>query len=253
MPNTSKACVTCKRRKIKCGTVETLEQHLAAQFPRRLNVWVSSAAANLFPGNGYSPKDSDRSWRFDYLDLDTTSLALPTACCVSALFFSSKRSAATQDVKSAASYYCKALAQLSSNLQDPQRMLAPANIAAVNLLGVYELAAFDNGRGWMAHAGGLARLIATRGPESHLQEPARMYYKICRLQILSQALVMRQRTFLDEPAWSSAVIWQDTPILSTLTQLVDMLAVIPGLLECSDGVSDIPDPYGLTVRDKNSR
>lgn len=148
----------------------------------RENIWVSYLADNLFPGGGYA---SD-SWIISFIAADTTTVAYPTACCLGAVMFARSRqeSITTADMRAGALYYGKALHQLNSNLQHPDLCMAPANLAASLLLGVYELAMFKDGSGWLQHAGGVSRLIEMRGPESHKTEPARTYLKINRVPIV---------------------------------------------------------------------
>jgi hypothetical protein len=43
---------------------------------------------------------------------------------------------------------------------------------------------FEDGRGWIQHAGGVGRLIEMRGPRRHTAEPARFYYRIARVAIV---------------------------------------------------------------------
>jgi hypothetical protein len=43
---------------------------------------------------------------------------------------------------------------------------------------------FENGHGWIQHAGGVGKLIEMRGPHRHTYEPARFYYRISRISIV---------------------------------------------------------------------
>ncbi|KAI9712909.1 MAG: hypothetical protein M1812_006778 [Candelaria pacifica] len=131
-------------------------------------------------------------------------------------------------------YYGKALRRLNDNLQDSSLFLSPANVAASFLLGIYELSAFENGSGWIRHAGGVGKLIEMRGAEFFRESPAREYFIVSRLPIISEALALRRRCFLDQEDWKT-IPWLDEPRLKTsLHSVIDLLACVPRLREESD-------------------
>ncbi|KAF2675388.1 hypothetical protein BT63DRAFT_409478 [Microthyrium microscopicum] len=128
----------------------------------------------------------------------------------------------------------KALRQLNFNLGDPKLSQHPTNIAVALLLGIYELTNFENGNGWIQHAGGVGKLIETRGADSLNEGPARFYYKLSRIPIITHALIMRKRTFLEAQVWRSITSTVESPFIKSSFALVDIMAHIPGICEDSD-------------------
>ncbi|MCJ1243569.1 hypothetical protein MMC30_000766 [Trapelia coarctata] len=201
------------------------------------NICVSYMIPKLFVINSSCSSSQPRkSWVFDAIEQDKTSLVSDAVSCLAEAYIAQKQGGEVSFLEEAAVYYGKAVHRLSRNLHDPLLRRDLANIVAALLLGLYEMGIFKNRSGWIQHAGGVGKLFEMRGAESHREGAARSYFLGCRLLITTRALALRKRTFLEDQDWIT-IPWMDNPTpKSSMHRLIDVVARIPGLLEDSDRI-----------------
>lgn len=165
------------------------------------------------------------------IQLDNTSLARLTVCCVGAAFYGRTNGMLQSDIDLASTYYVKALQALSANLCDPKLWRNPTNVPAAMLLGIYELMVFRHNTGFIKHAGGVSTLIRSRGPDSHKSFPARTYFSMARNAIIADAIVHRKRCYLEDPEWQSVTTTAPAGRIKDGFEVSDIMCRVPGLLE----------------------
>ena len=136
-------------------------------------------------------------------------------------------------VREGTAYYTQALSSLRQDLQGPEAF-SFGTLAATSTLSMFELVTFTSHFGWVQHAGGLARLIQARGPGRHKHGQERKIFLENRLLLVSRAMVMREKTFLAEPAWKT-VPWEDSPnTKDVFDYLMDIVCDVPSILADAD-------------------
>lgn len=195
-------------------------------------MWVSFLATHLFPGSIHRPELG--SWIFEMINVDSTSLSYLTSCCIGAAFYGRTNGMISEDLKDATVYYAQALRKLNDNLKDPDLWSHPVNVAASMLLGVYELMNFSNSEGFVKHAGGVGTLINLRGAESHLSFPARSYFVMSRMPVITEAIVYRKRCFLSDPKWQYVTTGLPKSPMRDSFELNDLMVRVPGIIADSD-------------------
>ncbi|KAI9706217.1 MAG: hypothetical protein M1812_008247 [Candelaria pacifica] len=215
---------------IRCLSLEAFQVNICISFTTSRLFLLSSIFQPLLPA---------RSWASDTIETDATSVIYYATCCLSIVFFARIHGLGDNILRDGAVFYGKALRRLNDNLHDPKFSRDPVNIAACHLLGMYEMSVFENGRGWVRHAGGIGRLLEMHGADFFCQEPAKGYFTVSRLPIIAEALLIRRGCFLDQEDWRTKP-WTEAPQSKTsLDTILDLMACIPRLREESDALQSI--------------
>ena len=139
-------------------------------------------------------------------------------------------------VKEGTKLYVQTLKSLRNDLAGPEAF-SLATLAATSTLSMFELVTLSTHYGWIQHAGGLARLMEARGPGKHKSQLERKVFLENRVLLASQAMVMRQRTFLAQEAWKS-IPWEDSPeTKDAFDYLMDIICDVPSIVEDTDLLS----------------
>lgn len=126
--------------------------------------------------------------------------------------------------------YGKALRKLSNDLQDKDAMWSSSVLLSSILLARYELVASTGSAGWIQHAGGVERMFQLRGPQRHQSLEERHIFEAARPIIVIKAITDCKRTFLDQQDWLQIPWAQEPGLKSSMTRLIDIFCIIPGLL-----------------------
>ena len=196
------------------------------------NIYMSFLIHRLFSDTYRDGSPGPRILRA--IDEDATSVVYNSAYCLAAALFERTHFLEHSEVTHGAIEYGHALRLLNRTIQDRDVCYEPANVVATILLSLYEMVIFTNRHGWIQHAGGVEKLIEMRGVDIHRGEQERHYFIMSRMPIITKALTLQRRTFLDQEEWKT-IPWADEPESKTPGQYVqDILADIPGLLEDSN-------------------
>lgn len=144
--------------------------------------------------------------------------------CLATMFFGRKHHQDAISMK-AAKLYGQALVALSQALQDPHRDWSFDVLAATVALNYYEYMAFTTRQGWIQHAQGTAKLIQMRGPQGFKHYPDRAILEMTRTSLITQALVARKRSFLEDKEWQ---ILGDGSYVDPFWELDSFFAKLPG-------------------------
>lgn len=83
------------------------------------------------------------------------------------------------------------------------------------------------------------------GPEQFKEQPYLAAFEAARDILISKALMERKRSFLEQEQWKTVPWERDPQKRSPSCRLLDILSVVPGLLEDEDSLDNHPDPQPL--------
>ena len=150
--------------------------------------------------------------------------------CLATSFFGRKHREDSITQEGAAAYG-PALLALRQTLQDPVRAWSFDALAATTALGNYEYLMFTTRRGWIQHAQGVGKLMEMRGPECFKQWPERAILESNKVLLITQSLVARKRSFLEEEGWTSIRGPHEVDGKDFMSALYDIFAKLPGIAE----------------------
>lgn len=272
-------CERCKKAGFQCGGYTTrlqfVDQNSLASRPRRRksptkspptdpdqrsaplvkktlsplsnDLYVSFAVQRLYGHKIESPGLNYKAWVIsitkDAQPSDVSSTAF--SCLATAYFGRINRRA---DILAHGSYlYGKALLQLKSAINTPATAFDARNVAATMAVCQYETLVYTSTYGWVQHAGGTGRLMEMRGPHAHQDGLSHKCFLLSRYGIINQAVVSRQRTFLERPEWLHIPWANDLNSKTTTDHLMDIFAHVPGIYEEYDRLSVLA---GLSMEDR---
>ncbi|KAH6662280.1 hypothetical protein B0J14DRAFT_496261 [Halenospora varia] len=105
-----------------------------------------------------------------------------------------------------------------------------ALIVPIMLLLMYTSSQGDRA-GSGSHVAGLTQLLCSCGPEAFYSSTMRSVFESCRATLITVGLITKRRTFLEEPQWRTASWPIATSPTNEQSQLTDVLALVPGLLD----------------------
>ena len=148
-----------------------------------------------------------------------------------ALAFYGKVHRQSKIVQQGADCYGKALRELAYDLNDENAMWSPSVLLSVFLLAHYESIKSIRSEGWIKHAGGAERLLELRGSGRYQSLEERHIFEAARPTIAMNAIWNCKRAFLDQKEWLTLPRAQDLDQKSAMNLLIDIVCIIPGLLE----------------------
>ncbi|KAK8215910.1 hypothetical protein IWZ01DRAFT_183241 [Phyllosticta capitalensis] len=134
----------------------------------------------------------------------------------------------------------KILIQDLSNLdlEKARRCIIPVMIILMYTFSVNKSSDFG-------HHEGLKKLVIMCGPEQFKEQPYLAAFEAARDILISKALMERKRSFLEQEQWKTVPWERDPQKRSPSCRLLDILSVVPGLLEDEDSLENHPDPQPL--------
>ncbi len=197
--------------------------------PFSTDTYITFTAKHLFGHGADGPEHDYELWISSIIQDDSNQVSYTALKCLATTYFG--RIQRRPDVlRKGTTLYGKALHQLRDSLEDETTAYHCRNLAATMALVYYETIAYTYKYGWIQHAGGTSRLIEMRGPERHQDEPDHTYFLLSRFRITVQAIMSRQRVFLERSEWQT-VPWAKHPATKTPTDdLIDILTHVPSIL-----------------------
>ncbi|QGI82560.1 hypothetical protein CEK25_009289 [Fusarium fujikuroi] len=258
VPGRSKACHTCKSRKLgscicllicsKCDQLRPwcrrcTRAGLSCGGYDRYPIFVNSTqdGNSALSARSYSPRHAVST---PLLDLSLERTAAESKCLFLYWRFLLPNNGLGQKteqlsvVMEAFNMYTKALQTLARSLrhikpeettEDP-RLMTSALLAAFELLQVSDgRQSWLHGMTWLRHSAGQKAIILARGPESYKNGLAHQLFVDGRLHLIYPEIHERKRSVFNTPGWKS-IPWSTLP-KNPKDELVDILLEIPGLLE----------------------
>jgi hypothetical protein len=102
-------------------------------------------------------------------------------------------------------------------------------LCTVVLLGLYEACLLTMHGAWQKHAKALRHLCMIKGPDFFRERPARSLLMLIRHQLVVDAILSREKCFLEEPEWSG-ILASDDRDSEVALKLGDLVIHSPGIL-----------------------
>ncbi|CEI61936.1 hypothetical protein FVEN_g2983 [Fusarium venenatum] len=129
--------------------------------------------------------------------------------------------------------YVKALKKVHTDLSSSTAALEWDTLVSVLCLCMFETIAFTDKNGWLRHYEGISQLVKLRGPWRHRTPLDRELLRQCRFEIIVCALIKRCHCYLEMADWQTIPWPADVPKTSSDT-LHEIFARVSGQLHDMD-------------------
>ncbi|KAG8672502.1 hypothetical protein FPOAC1_005778 [Fusarium poae] len=129
--------------------------------------------------------------------------------------------------------YVKALKKVHTDLSSSTTALEWDTLVSVLCLCMFETIAFTDKNGWLRHYEGISQLVKLRGPWRHRTPLDRELLRQCRFEIIVCALIKRCQCYLEMADWQT-IPWPDDVPKTSSDALHDIFARVPGQLHDVD-------------------
>lgn len=125
--------------------------------------------------------------------------------------------------------FARAIQSLRAQITTTSKAELAALVKPISLMGSYSIVVEQDLR--FTHHTGLSHVLEFCGPESFQSASLLPVFESVRWALISDAIVRRERTFLERPEWKT-VPWANNPAAKSATNLLlDQLASIPTIIE----------------------